>query len=41
MGLIIPFAAFGVSVGVLLIWGFRAKKKSLRDREAASPRTAA
>ncbi len=40
MGLVIPFAAFGVSVGILLAWGFRAKKRAARER-AAHPRKAA
>jgi hypothetical protein len=34
MGLLIPFVGFGISVGVLLIWGFRAKKKAVREHSA-------
>jgi hypothetical protein len=27
MGFLIPFAAFAISVGTLLVWGFRDKRK--------------
>jgi hypothetical protein len=27
MGLLIPFATFAITVGTLLVWGFREKRK--------------
>ena len=42
MGLLIPFATFAITVGTLLVWGFREKRKyrstheeSVRPRKAA------
>ncbi len=40
--MLIPFVGFGISVGVLLVWGFRAKKKAVREHSVdAHPQKAA
>lgn len=44
MGFLIPFAAFTISVGTLIIWGFREKRKykaAHGESEATDPPKAA
>ena len=40
MGFIIPFLMFGIAMGTLMVWGFRAKKREAKDG-AARPEKAA
>ena len=40
MGLIIPLVIFGISMGTLLVWGFRAKKREAKDGAARTEKAA-
>jgi hypothetical protein len=41
MGFIVPFAMFGVAVGVIFAWGLRDKRSRLAGKSAVRPRKAA
>ena len=41
MGFAVPFATFAITVGVLLVWGFRAKRKHNASVGTVRPRKAA
>jgi hypothetical protein len=40
MRFIVPFLMFGISMGTLMVWGFRAKKREAKDGAARSEKAA-
>jgi hypothetical protein len=41
MGFVVPFAMFGVAVGVIFVWGLRDKRSRQADKGAVGPRKTA